>query len=90
MVDESGTKLDKIVISCEMMHLPASMIDLYEESLKQQRFLKSFFADNAVEDELWEWGCCKITEVQNQLWSNSSFLLPEYSKRQAPKRLPVV
>ena len=54
MVDESGTKLDKIVISCEMMHLPASMIDLYEESLKQQRFLKSFFADNAVEDELWE------------------------------------
>lgn len=35
-------------------------------------------------------GCCKITEVQNQLWSNSSFLLPEYSKRQAPKRLPVV
>ena len=48
MVDESGTKLDKIVISCEMMHLPASMIDLYEESLKQQRFLKSFFADNAV------------------------------------------
>ena len=43
MVDESGTKLDKIVISCEMMHLPASMIDLYVESLKTTMLSEKLF-----------------------------------------------
>ena len=73
MVDESGTKWDKIVISCEMMQLPAPRIDLYEESTKVTMFSEKLFADIAVEDKLW--ACylhACIKQIQGEQLTNSS------------------
>lgn len=53
MCEELGTGWDKIVISCEMMQLPAPRIDLYEESTKVTMFSEKPFADIAMEDKLW-------------------------------------
>ena len=73
MCEELGTGWDKIVISCEMMQLPAPRIDLYEESTKVTMFSEKLFADIAVEDKLW--ACylhACIKQIQGEQLTNSS------------------
>ncbi len=53
MCEELGTGWDKIVITCEMLQLPAPKIDLYEESTKVTLFSEVPFTCIASEDKLW-------------------------------------
>lgn len=73
MCEELGTGWDKIVISCEMMQLPAPKIDLYEESTKVTLFSEVPFSSIPYEDRLWACylhSCIK--QVQGEQLTNSS------------------
>lgn len=71
--EELGTGWDKIVISCEIMQLPAPKINLYEESTKVTLFAEMPFANISPEDKLW--ACylhACIKQVQSEQLTNSS------------------
>lgn len=73
MCEELGTGWDKIVISCELLQLPAPKIDLYEESTKVTLFSEVPFSTIPHEDRLW--ACylhACIKQVQGEQLTNSS------------------
>lgn len=73
MCEELGTGWDKIVISCEIAHLPAPKIDLYEDSTRVTLFAEMPFSNISLEDKLW--ACylhACIQHVQGEQLSNSS------------------
>jgi ATPase, AAA_4 family len=73
MCEELGTGWDKIVISCEMLQLPAPKIELFEESTKVTLFSEMPFNSIAPEDKLW--ACylhACILHVQGEQLTNSS------------------
>lgn len=73
MCEELGTGWDKIVISCEMLQLPAPKIELFEESTKVTLFSEMPFSSIAPEDKLW--ACylhACILHVQGEQLTNSS------------------
>lgn len=73
MCEELGTGWDKIVISCEMLQLPAPKIDLFQESTKVTLFAEMPFGSIAPEDRLW--ACylhACILHVQGEQLTNSS------------------
>ena len=51
--EESGTGWDKIVISCELRHLPAPKITLYEDNMKVTLYAFMDYSDILPEDKLW-------------------------------------
>lgn len=53
MCEELGTGWDKIVISCEMLQLPAPKIDLYADSTKVSLFSEKSFSNISPEDKMW-------------------------------------
>ena len=73
MCEELGTGWDKIVISCEMLQLPAPKIELFQESTKVTLFAEVPFGSIAPEDKLW--ACylhACILHVQGEQLTNSS------------------
>lgn len=52
MCEELGTGWDKIVISCELMKLPAPRIDLFEDSTRVTLFRNIPFSNISPEDKL--------------------------------------
>lgn len=73
MCEELGTGWDKIVISCEMLQLPAPKIELFEESTKVTLFSEMPFNSIAPEDKLW--ACylhACVLHVQGEQLTNSS------------------
>ena len=73
MCEELGTGWDKIVLTCEMLQLPAPKIDLYEENTKVTLFSKIPFSTLTAEDKLW--ACylhACIKQVQGEQLTNSS------------------
>lgn len=73
MCEELGTGWDKIVLTCEMLQLPAPKIDLYEENTKVTLFSKIPFSNLSAEDKLW--ACylhACIKQVQGEQLTNSS------------------
>lgn len=73
MCEELGTGWDKIVITCEMLQLPAPRIDIYEESTKVTLYSDMPFSSLSMEDKLW--ACylhACIKQVQGEQLSNSS------------------
>ncbi len=73
MCEELGTGWDKIVISCELMQLPAPKIELFEESTKVTLFAKIPFSSISAEEKLW--ACylhACIKHVQGEQLTNSS------------------
>ena len=71
--EELGTGWDKIVISCEMLQLPAPKIDLFAESIKVTLFSEMPFSSIAPEDKLW--ACylhACILHVKGEQLTNSS------------------
>ena len=71
--EELGTGWDKIVISCEMLQLPAPKIDLFAESTKVTLFSEMPFSSIAPEDKLW--ACylhACILHVKGEQLTNSS------------------
>ena len=73
MCEELGTGWDKIVISCEMLQLPAPKIDLFAESTKVTLFSEMPFSSIAPEDKLW--ACylhACILHVKGEQLTNSS------------------
>jgi predicted HTH transcriptional regulator len=51
--EELGTGWDKITISCEIAHLPAPRIDLYEQNTKVTLFSETPFSSISPENKLW-------------------------------------
>lgn len=73
MCEELGTGWDKIVISCELLQLPAPKIELFQESTKVTLFAEMPFGSIAPEDRLW--ACylhACILHVQGEQLTNSS------------------
>ena len=73
MCEELGTGWDKIVISCEMLQLPAPKIDLFAESTKVTLFSEMPFSSISPEDKLW--ACylhACILHVKGEQLTNSS------------------
>ena len=73
MCEELGTGWDKIVISCEMLQLPAPKIDLFAESIKVTLFSEMPFSSISPEDKLW--ACylhACILHVKGEQLTNSS------------------
>jgi predicted HTH transcriptional regulator len=73
MCEELGTGWDKIVLTCEMLQLPAPKIDLYEESTRVTLFSDIPFSNLSTEDKLWACylhSCIK--QVQGEQLTNSS------------------
>lgn len=73
MCEELGTGWDKIVISCELLHLPAPKIDLYEENTKVTLFSRVPFSGMSLEEKIWACylhACVKY--VQNEQVTNQS------------------
>lgn len=73
MCEELGTGWDKIVISCELMQLPAPKINLYSDSTRVSLFSEKKFSDIPPRDKLW--ACylhACIKHVQGEYLSNSS------------------
>lgn len=71
--EELGTGWDKIVISCELMQLPAPKIELYEESTKVELYSEIAFSSISLEDKLW--ACylhACIKHIQGEQLTNSS------------------
>lgn len=71
--EELGTGWDKIVISCELLQLPAPKIDLYEDSTRVTLFAEMPFSSISLEDKLWACylhACIKY--VQGEQLTNSS------------------
>ena len=82
--EELGTGWDKIVLSCEMLQLPAPKIELYQESTRVTLFSEIPFTSLSLEDKLR--GCYMhacILYVQGDQLTNSSlrdrFGLPQSS-----------
>ena len=73
MCEELGTGWDKIVISCEMLQLPAPKIDLFAESIKVTLFSEMPFSSISPEHKLW--ACylhACILHVKGEQLTNSS------------------
>lgn len=73
MCEELGTGWDKMVISCELLQLPAPKIALYEQSTKVTIFSKMPFSDLSMEDKMWSCylhSCIKY--IQGEHLTNSS------------------
>lgn len=73
MCEELGTGWDKIVISCEMLQLPAPKIEVYEESTKVTLFSEIPFTNLSSEDKIracYMHAC--ILYVQGDQLTNSS------------------
>lgn len=73
MCEELGTGWDKIIISCELLQLPAPHIDIYEENTKVTLFSKVDFFDLSPDDKLWACymhACIKY--IQGEYLTNSS------------------
>lgn len=73
MCEELGTGWDKIVISAEMLQLPAPKIELYEDSTRVTLFSEVPFSSISAEDRLW--ACylhACIKQVQGEQLTNSS------------------
>jgi predicted HTH transcriptional regulator len=73
MCEELGTGWDKIVISSEMLQLPAPKIELYEDSTRVTLFSEVPFSSISAEDRLW--ACylhACIKQVQGEQLTNSS------------------
>jgi len=71
--EELGTGWDKIVISCELLQLPAPKINLYQESTKVTLFSEMPFTNISAEDKLW--ACylhACIKQVQGEHVTNKS------------------
>ena len=71
--EELGTGWDKIVISCEMLQLPAPKIELYEDSTRVTLYSEMAFSSISIEDKLWACylhACVK--HVQGEQLTNSS------------------
>ena len=51
--EELGTGWDKIIISCELKHLPAPKIDLYEQNTKVTLFSEMPFSNITPENRIW-------------------------------------
>ena len=73
MCEELGTGWDRIVLTCELLQLPAPKIDLYEESTKVTLFSEVPYSNISMEDKLW--ACylhACIKQVQGEQLTNSS------------------
>ena len=73
MCEELGTGWDKIIISCELLQLPAPHIDIYEENTKVTLFSKVDFFDLSQNDKLlacYMHACIKY--IQGEFLTNSS------------------
>ena len=73
MCEELGTGWDKIVLTCELLQLPAPKIELYEDSTRVTLFAEIPFSSISVEDKLW--ACylhACIKHVQGEQLTNSS------------------
>ena len=73
LCEELGSGWDRIILSCEINHLPAPKIDLYEENTKITIFSNIPFANISMEDKLYACyfhACIKF--VQNEEMTNSS------------------
>lgn len=73
MCEELGTGWDKIVLTCELLQLPAPKIELYEESTRVTLFAEMPFSSLSVEDKMW--ACylhACIKHVQGEQLTNSS------------------
>lgn len=73
MCEELGTGWDKIIISCELLQLPAPHIDIYEENTKVTLFSKVDFFDLSQSDKLlacYMHACIKY--IQGEYLTNSS------------------
>lgn len=73
MCEELGTGWDKIVVSCELMQLPAPKINLYEENTKVTLFSEKKFSDISIDEKIWACylhACIKY--VQGDFLTNSS------------------
>ena len=73
MCEELGTGWDKIVLSCEMLQLPAPKIELYQESTRVTLYAEVPFSSLAPEDKLracYMHAC--ILYVQGDQLTNSS------------------
>ena len=73
MCEELGTGWDKIVISCEVLQLPAPKIALYENSTRVTLFAETPYSSFSQEDKLW--ACylhACIQYVQGEQLTNSS------------------
>ena len=73
MCEELGTGWDKIVITCELLQLPAPKIELYDESTRVTFFSEKQFSSISMEDKLW--ACylhACIKQVQQEQLTNSS------------------
>lgn len=73
MCEELGTGWDKIVLTCELLQLPAPKIDLYDDSTRVILFAEMPFSNISIEDKLW--ACylhACIKHVQGEHLTNSS------------------
>lgn len=73
MCEELGTGWDKIVISCELLQLPAPKIDVYTDNTRVILFSEVPFSGISIEDKLWACylhACIKY--VQGEQLTNSS------------------
>lgn len=73
MCEELGTGWDKMVISCELLQLPAPKIELYEDSTRVTLFMQIPFSSMSPEDKLWACylhACIKY--IQGEKLTNSS------------------
>lgn len=73
MCEELGTGWDKIVISAELLQLPAPKIELYEDSTRVVLFSEIPFSNISAEDRIW--ACylhACIKQVQGEQLTNSS------------------
>lgn len=73
MCEELGTGWDKIVLTCELLQLPAPKIELYDESTRVILFAEMPFSGISMEDKLW--ACylhACIKHVQGEQLTNSS------------------
>lgn len=73
MCEELGTGWDKIVLTCELLQLPAPKIELYEDSTRVTLFAEMPFSSISVEDKIW--ACylhACIKQVQSEQLTNSS------------------
>lgn len=73
MCEELGTGWDKIVLSCEMLQLPAPKIDLYQANTRVTLYAEIPYSNLSAEEKLW--ACylhACIKQVQGEQLTNSS------------------
>ena len=73
MCEELGTGWDKIVLTCELMQLPAPTIELFKESTRVTLFSEIPFSNYSMEEKLW--ACylhACIKRVEGEQLTNSS------------------